>query len=178
MIYDENPIDISEMITIEDIATSDIEYREEVIELTERAKRYLSDMSWCVKLNQGWLAYALGYIIGVYLIHFQPNRDDIPEYVWVVIGDIPPAYLDVEYCPDWLAAVDGYIVEMQEWVDRVLNRLPIDHTVISVNVPPEEEWAESLGSRLKFIQKHIIEDGLDDHEIYDLHSDLPDDPMN
>jgi hypothetical protein len=153
-----SPINTSNMTPIEKIAESRMEYAGEVTELSKRAKDYLSSMAWCKEIISGWVGYASGYIIGVFFFEILPSREHIPSYIWVIVGDLPPAYLDIEYCPGVKDAVDGYVVEMQEWVDRVLSGRPLDESVIPVNVPVERRWAEALQTRLDLIREMILND--------------------
>jgi hypothetical protein len=74
----------------------------------------------------------------------------------VIVGDLPSAYMDVNYCHNATEAIKGYVLEMQEWVDRVLDGRPIDGSVIPVNVPPEKDWARKLQTRLDLIQEYIL----------------------
>jgi hypothetical protein len=152
-------VDTSEMTSISEIADSkDIEYVDEVLELSERAQDYLRQMSWCERILEGWLDYSCGYIIGVFHFHFEPSEEDIPSYVWVIVGDLPPAYLDSEYCKNGTEAMEGYVAEMQKWVDRVMSGRELDDSVIPVNVPPTKEWAEELQIRLTYIKEHFLDE--------------------
>jgi hypothetical protein len=153
----DGPLDTKSMIPIKNIAKARIEYANEVAALSEKARAYLDSMPWCKNILHGWLDHASGYIIGVFYFHLAPSRAGAPSFVWVIVGDLPPAYLDVELCPSGQEAVQGYICEMQEWVDRVLAGRPIDDTVIPVNVPPEKEWAESLQGRLNLLRESYPE---------------------
>ena len=151
-----SPVSTGDMTPIEKIAQSNIEHADEVVDLSKRAKDYLGSMAWCNGIIGGWLAYASGYIIGVFYFEIMPSRKDAPRFVWVIVGDIPPAYLDVESCPNAKEAVEGYVGEMQEWIDRVLQGRPLDDSVIPVNVPAEAKWAEALQTRLKLIREIFL----------------------
>jgi hypothetical protein len=144
------------MIPIAELPAQDIEYADEVIELSKRATAFLISRPWCREIVNGWLGWACGYIIGVFYFQLLPSRPEVPHNVWVIVGDNPPAYLSIEYAHDVSEALEGYTAEMQEWVDRVLEGRPLDGSVIPVDVPPERVWAERLGRRLDFIRKSII----------------------
>ena len=158
MNMDHSPVDTNNMIPINEIAASVVDYRDEVALLSANAANYLGSMSWCKRIINGWVAYANGYIIGVFYFHIEPSNKQVPDYIWVINGDIPPAYIDVGYCNTWELALDGYIAEMQEWVDRVIQGRPIDDSVIPVNVPPEKIWAERLQSRLDLLRPIVTDD--------------------
>lgn len=153
-----SPIDTNGMIPIDEVAVTKIDHRDEVLELVKRARNYLSSMSWCERILNGWMACSYGYIIGVFYFHITPSQHGVPRYVWIIVGDLPPAYLDISYCTNPTEVIDGYVCEMQEWVDRVLRGEPIDDSVIPVNVPPERKWAELLKSRLELIRDYFLTD--------------------
>lgn len=77
--------------------------------------------------------------------------------LWVVVGDIPPAYLRVDADDDPEDALDMYIRMMGAWVDAVEQGKPVDG-LIPVNVPPTAEYAEMLGGRLMFLQENFFSD--------------------
>lgn len=155
----DSSIDTSKMIPIQDISSAaDIEHRDEVIELAERAQAYIGSMSWCKEIVNGWLDYACGYIAGVFYFQILPAYPDVPSDIWVIVGDLPPAYMEAELCSNGCEAMELYIDGAQEWVDRVLEGRTIDDTVMPVNVPPEKKWAEELQGRLRFLREHILND--------------------
>ena len=151
------PVDTTDMMAIDDIAVSDLDYRDEVVKLSEEAIKIITTTLWCETVIQGWLAYANGYIIGVFLFHIKPTRIDAPNYVWLINGDIPTLSIDARHCENWIAAVDCYIADIQEWVDRVYQGRPIDDTVAYVNVSQKKVWAQRLESRLNMLRQEIKE---------------------
>ena len=94
-------------------------------------------------------------IIGIFLFQFVPNREDVDEWVWVIVGDLPPTYLTVDECPNPGAALDGYIGAMEEWVAAVEKGNSVAE-LIPVNVPATPENAIKLRSRLEFLDKKIL----------------------
>lgn len=144
------------MTGIDDIDKSEIEYASEVAALVERARSYLSSQSWCERIVEGWVEYSCGYVIGIFYFHIIPAREDVPRYVWVIAGDLPTAYMDGEFHSSAWEALSAYIVEMQEWVDRVLDGRSITDDVITVNVPPEPKWADELAKRLGFVRENFL----------------------
>jgi len=76
--------------------------------------------------------------------------------VWVVVGDLPPAYLAHEVDDSWQDALRGYVEEMSVWVEAARSGSSLDD-VIPVNVPPTPEYADMLASRLDFIRTRFVE---------------------
>ena len=152
-----NPVDISEMIAIENIAISDIDLKNEAIKLSKDALQIITTTLWCEKIIQGWLAYSNSYIIGIFLFHVKHKQNDSLDYVWLINGDIPTHIINARYCTNWITAFDCYINDMQEWVDHVYKGLSIDNLKVHVNVPPEAIWAERLESRLSLLRLELEE---------------------
>lgn len=76
--------------------------------------------------------------------------------VWVVVGDLPPAYLAHEPGDSWQDALRGYVEEVALWVAAVRESSSLDE-VIPVNVAPTAEHADMLASRLEFIRVNLVE---------------------
>ena len=76
--------------------------------------------------------------------------------VWVVVGDVPSAYLVHEPGDSWQDALREYVAEMNSWVTAVRTGTSLDD-VIPVNAPPTMEYANMLASRLDFIQTRLVD---------------------
>lgn len=59
-------------------------------------------------------------------------------WIWVIVGDLPPAYITTENNANPACALDGYITEMKEWVEAVRMGKPTSER-IPVNAPPTFE---------------------------------------
>lgn len=81
----------------------------------------------------------------------------------VVVGDLPPAYLSSKYAKSPKDALDGYLGEMQAWVEAVENGRPTED-LIPNNGAPTLPNAKALRSRLKFLAREVLPHlpGLDD----------------
>jgi hypothetical protein len=77
------------------------------------------------------------------------------ELLWVVVGDLPPAYLVTDGNPIPLAALETYVEEMQAWVNAVEAGEPVDD-LIPVNVTPTHDHAKQLKERLLCLTIEII----------------------
>ena len=126
-----------------------------VAEFGREAQDFLSGKPWCKKVGEGYLAWAIAGVVGVFLFRLIPTRDDVDETLWVVVGDLPPAYLVCDNAADWHQALECYCREMQKWVTAVTRGTSLD-SVIPVNAPPTLEYATMLESRLRFIRDRIV----------------------
>jgi hypothetical protein len=76
--------------------------------------------------------------------------------VWVVVGDLPSAYIVHEPGDLWQDALTGYVSEMERWVNAVRAGASLNN-VIPVNVRPSREYADMLSSRLDYIRSRLLD---------------------
>jgi hypothetical protein len=123
--------------------------------MAERAENFLKSFSWCLAIRESFFGAGIGKIIAVFLFRIAPVRPDVNEWLWVIVGDLPPAYLVTDRCKNPSEAVEGYIEEMSKWVEGARHGRA-SANVIPVNVPPTPEWAENLHSRLETLKTTIL----------------------
>ena len=149
-------IDSSLMINIANIENACLEYKEEVFTSLTEAKKYLSEFDWCIKILDGWVAASFGYILNIFLFKIKPDNKTCPdEYVWIIVGDIPPAYIDVVSAQTASDALNSYIEVMQDWVEKVKDGDSIEE-YYPVNVTPEAKYANMLATRLKMLKEDFF----------------------
>ena len=127
----------------------------EVSEFAQRASAFLLSHSWCRSITSVYLAWAIAGVVGVFQIKLVPARRDIDDTLWVVVGDLPPAYLVCDESPSWREALESYVYEMRKWVSAVRKGEPLADG-IPVNVEPTLAWANELDGRLSFISERIL----------------------
>ena len=139
----------------------DDEETQELSELFQRAQDYLRSFRWSDGIIDSYFGIGVGKIFAVFLFEIIHSKEDVDDWVWVVVGDIPSAYITTEGIPNPACALDGYIGEMRRWVAAAERGDPIDE-LIPVNVPPTQEWAHALKSRLDILDRTILSDFEDD----------------
>jgi hypothetical protein len=137
--------------------------RVEIREMTERAGAYIRSFSWCDAIVETYAGILIPRVIGVFLHHIIPAREDVDMWVWSVIGDVPPAYISLDDAANPAAALDGYIGAMRAWTEAVRLGMPVDE-LIPVNVPPQLEFADMLDRRLDYLADMLEVDYADDLE--------------
>jgi hypothetical protein len=123
--------------------------------MADRAVRFVQAFPWCIHVTRCMPAFAVAGVVGVFQIDLQPAVGADPT-VWAVTGDVPPAYVAFEENDSWRDALEGYVYEMQAWVDAVAAGTSVDD-LIPVNVLPTRDYAEMLNSRLGFIRRNLLE---------------------
>lgn len=74
-----------------------------VAALASQAEQFLGALRWCRRIVESELAWASAGLFGVFRIRIDPAREDIDPVVWVITGDLPPAYLAYDPHDTWQA---------------------------------------------------------------------------
>jgi len=128
----------------------------DVLMLAREAERFLATHRWCGRVSQLTPIFAISGVLGIFrcsLVASDPRADAV---VWVIVGDLPPAYIAYEPEDSWQDALRAYAEEMEEWVEGVRTGTSLDD-VIPVNAPATPEYADMLASRLELIRAHLLE---------------------
>ena len=145
-----------DMYNIRELAESDLDYRDEIVDSIAEAKSYLMKFGWCDEIREGWLAASFGYILNILYFEIVPDYKSCTDtHVWVVVGDLPPAYIDTISAPSAHDALQVYISIMQEWVDAVMAEKSVEDC-FPVNVPPQKHYAEMLNTRLGLLKSDFL----------------------
>lgn len=141
--------DISTMTPLEALGDA------ELIQLGERAEKFLNGFRWCRKIVRAHFAYGVEGIVGVFLFRIEPAKEGVDDTLWVVVGDLPSAYLVCDGAPNWRDALEGYVEEMRRWVDAIRAGESLDN-IIPVSAEPTAQHADMLAGRLDFIERYLI----------------------
>jgi hypothetical protein len=79
----------------------------------------------------------------------------VDEWLWVVVGDLPSAYLVIDVSKTPSQALESYIDEISKWV-KLAKLGRSSKKVIPVNVPATPESAVALEGRLKFLREVMV----------------------
>jgi hypothetical protein len=131
--------------------------------MIEGARAYLASFEWCRAIRECYIGdIAVGGVVTVLLFRIQPARPDVDEWLWVVVGDLPPAYLVVDDAPNPAAALDAYIGEMERWITAVRqggpvdDLIPVEATGGGERLEPTRDRADELERRLRFLHAEIL----------------------
>jgi hypothetical protein len=124
-------------------------------EMLKEAEEYLLGFAWCKEIIESYFGIGVGGVAAVFLFKIVPKGNNVDELLWVIVGDLPPAYLVVDCSPNAACALDNYIGEVQRWVDAVTSGKSVEG-VIPVNAAPTIENARQLQTRLDFLEKEIL----------------------
>lgn len=126
------------------------------------AEQFLKQWSWCSSITSGYLDRGLSGVVAIFYFEFVPSGPDIDSEVWVIVGDIPPSYMDAPSCPDGMAALEAYLFCLREWVDAVNAGMSLDGLMPvyygnGVDIlQPTLENAVMVGSRITTLKRDIL----------------------
>ncbi len=149
------PIDISKMMPVDSIeGESDVDTKL-LREMAAEAHIFILEHEWCELVDRQYLAYGVGGVVAVFLVQITPRSEDVDTFLWVIVGDLPPAYIVVDDNPTAADALDGYCSEMEAWVEAAERGEDVED-LIPVNAPPTRDNAAQLGGRLEFLKSKIL----------------------
>jgi hypothetical protein len=136
-----------------------------------RATAYLASHTWCSAIRTCYVGeIAIGKVVAVLLFDIEPAHEGVDSTLWVVVGDLPPAYLVVDDSPNAACALEGYILEMRRWVaatyagDAVDDLIPVETSGGAEPLEPTPEHAAQLAGRLDYLEREVLAEHRDDLE--------------
>jgi hypothetical protein len=121
----------------------------------DEARAFLLNQKWCFGLGSAYFGDGIGGVVAVFLIEIDPVPSGIDRWLWVIVGDIPSAYLVLDNCPTPSEALKCYLSLMHEWVSTAHeNRRSTE--IIPVNVPSTPENARKLEDRLHALTDFFV----------------------
>jgi hypothetical protein len=140
----------SELVRAADIVGDDEEDTALLRKMLEDARHYISSFPWCETVLSSYFGGGVGGIFAVFFFHIRPSRSNVDPWIWIVVGDIPSAYLSITDCKSPVEVFRSYIRGMNRWVElaRMGQTGTPEQGVPPVDVPATPEWAERLNQKL------------------------------
>lgn len=146
---------VSGVIPVSHLTGEDEDEMQRLWDMARKAQDFISEFEWCRGIVDLYFGAGIGDVFAVFLAHINPARAEVDRYLWIVVGDIPSAYLVTDDCPNPQKALEGYIREMRKWV-VLAKQNRNSKEVIPVNAPSTPEWAVTLEKRLNKLEEEII----------------------
>ncbi|WP_434155751.1 hypothetical protein [Pseudomonas sp. JZ134] len=150
-----NSPDLSKVISWKDYREKNLEDLCDVENYQQEAFRFINNFHWCKEILESYIGMYYSGIIGVFLYRILPANPSVDEWIWIIVGDLPPAYLTTDQCPNPATALDGYIGAMEQWIKAVDSNQPVDD-LIPINAEANKDNAILLSKRLKFLDSKIL----------------------
>lgn len=122
------------------------------------AERWLCTNRWCNDVRARYFGLGVGGVVAVFLFEIDNLASPEDALLWVIVGDIPPAYLVTDEARTPKRALARYIELMREWVEAASSGRPVGK-LIPVNAPATPANARLLSQRLDFLQREFVQDG-------------------
>jgi len=119
------------------------------------AKGFLTGFQWYKAVENMYFGAGVGGVVAVFYCQIVPAGPEVDSNLWVVVGDLPPAYLVTDRARTPGQALRIYIAEMREWVAAAGSGRSVDD-LIPVSVAPTPESVEVLSGRLAFLEGEIL----------------------
>ena len=148
-------IDTSGMCPFDSIAGDSAEDTALLRGMATEVEEFLSGNHWCKGIDESYLAYGIGGVIAVFLFKIVPSSPDIDKCLWVIVGDLPSAYIVTEDSPTAADAIEAYCSEMDAWVEAVETGESVEE-LIPVNAPSTPDFASQLKGRLEFLRDKVV----------------------
>lgn len=136
----------------------DYESREEaeaVRALTTQAQAFVRLGNWSMPIEDLFLAFAVGPLLGLFLLRFVAGGKPEDRERWVVVGDLPSMHFETDEYNTPALALRLYCAIAQDWADNVMAGLDLSESY-PVDVAPTHEHAEMLLNRIDFIRKELV----------------------
>ncbi|MCU0379375.1 MAG: DUF4826 family protein [Bacteroidales bacterium] len=147
-------MDTKKMLNANSLANSKIEFKEEILKLHKEASNYLKSQKWCNAILDSWYDRGLADKVAVFFFKIDPVKG-ADDYVWIIVGDIPPAYVDIESATNGACAIQVYADIMEDWIKAAREGGNMEE-VFPVNIAANEKYANMLASRIQFIRERIL----------------------
>ena len=145
-------VDLTQLVSVSRTLGDSNEDSESLFAMAGEAKGFIQSFEWCIGVNRQYFGLGVGGVLAVFLCDITPASPDVDKWLWVVVGDIPPAYIVTDDAPTATFALNAYIRELRKWIDAAKSGKNVDD-LIPVNAPATPEWASELERRLAFIEE-------------------------
>ncbi len=127
----------------------------ELVEMCAKAEAFIRSFRWCPPIRRTLVGYGLPGVVAVVLFEFAEKIEGMDERLWVIVGDLPSAYIVVEKGDDAADALSRYCDLMTAWVISVRTDERAED-VFPVDAPRTLANANSLESRISFLREKVF----------------------
>jgi hypothetical protein len=124
-------------------------------EMAMEAQHYLESFEWCNSIEESFFGDGIPDVVAVFLFRIEPSLSGVDNWVWVVVGDLPPAFFSTHEGKTSSQVLEAYIQEMSKWVELARQGKTSDD-IIAVDAPATPENAEDLAERLRVLSETVV----------------------
>ena len=145
------------LVPVEKMRGDDLQDTHLLNGMLEEATNFIRGFEWSGEIRGRWLGLGVGGVVAVFLFELAPASPEVDSRLWVVAGDLPPAYLVLDDAPTARDALERYVEAMSLWVEAAQAGEPVDD-LIPVNVPATPANADLLAGRLAFLRENFLDE--------------------
>ncbi len=135
----------------------DVGERAGLLRMLADARDFLRGRHWCGQIKSEFFGLGVSEVVAVFLFNIENKAAPEDDWLWVIVGDLPTAYLVTDDNRTPSAALAAYVRLMREWVEAASRGKPVGR-LIPVNVPATPKNAEQLAMRLDFLERALLKD--------------------
>jgi hypothetical protein len=128
--------------------------------MAEEAIRYVRSFPWCIELHETYFSDGVGGVVALFLSCVTIRQAETPEWIWVIVGDLPSAYMEFEPSHSPRAALLRYIEGVEEWLAASEEERP-SANLIPIDVPPGTEFIDMPQGRIETLRSLVLPNLLD-----------------
>jgi hypothetical protein len=102
---------------VEHMAGDDEEDTRLLQQMSREAEIYLRSFSWCGDVRSSFFGGGVGGVFAVFLFNIRPTQPELGEWIWIVVGDIPSAYLPIQDARSPAEVFRTYVLGMSRWIE-------------------------------------------------------------
>jgi hypothetical protein len=135
--------------------TKKIKYYDEVINAHKEAADYIQSFYWCKEIKNSSLYTNLGKVLCIFLFDIINSSSDDDNLLWLVVGDLPPMYLDTYGAKNTTEVLENYARLAEDWISQIKTGGGIDG-YYPFKAAPTLEMAELLEKKVNQIKHNLI----------------------
>lgn len=147
--------DVTKLVPLSQIKGDDAEDTALLRQMADEATRYLKSHKWCPDISHAYLGFGIGGVVAVFLFEFSMATRGVDSQLWVVVGDLPSAYLVTDKACNARLALELYCDLMDAWANAVTQNTSLE-SVYPVRAEATDENAVQLRSRVRFLRDKVI----------------------
>jgi len=150
-----NIVEFSKLTRLGEIKGDDEEDTSLLKGMLSEARKYITSHDWCPKICEEYFGFGIGGIVAVFLFRFSEKIKETDDLLWILVGDLPSAYLVIDDIPNAMTALEVYCDLMEDWSNAILKGAPLENA-FPVKVDPTEKHAKMLLKRVSLLRTDII----------------------
>ncbi len=119
------------------------------------AIQYMKSHRWCPEIAETYFGFGVGQVVAVFLFKSASKIQQKDDLLWVIVGDMPSAYLVIDAAPDAKGALETYCDLVGAWATAVIEGQSLDEEY-PVSAPPTMDNAKLLQRKIRGLRIGII----------------------